>query len=52
MMGVITILSLVINVVVFAIIWKRATSKGINPYTHEVFVGTKDYEEAMARAQK
>lgn len=52
MMGVITILSLVINVVVFAIIWKRATSKGINPYTHEVFVGIKDYEEAMARAQK
>ena len=52
MMGVIAILSLAINVVVFAIIWKRATSMGINPYTHEVFVGTKDYEEAMARAQK
>lgn len=52
MMGVIAILSLAINVVVFAIIWKRAMNKGINPYTHEIFVGTKDYEEAIARAQK
>lgn len=49
MMGVIAVLSLVINVVVFAIIWKRAKKLGINPYKHEVFVGTKDYEEAMAR---
>lgn len=51
MMGVIAVLSLAINVVVFAIIWKRARKMGVNPYTQEVFVGTKDFEEAMARAK-
>lgn len=49
MMGMIAVLSLAINVVVFAIIWKRAKKMHINPYLHPVFVGTKDYEEAMAR---
>lgn len=49
-MGLIAILALVINVVVLAIILKRSKQLGINPYTHEIFVGTKDYDEAMRRA--
>ncbi|MFR0770811.1 MAG: DUF5692 family protein [Limosilactobacillus pontis] len=48
-MGIIAVLSLAINVVVFCIIWKRAKKMHINPYLHPVFAGTKDYEEAMAR---
>lgn len=48
-MGIIAILSIVINVVVFAIIWKRARAMRINPYLQPVFVGTKDYEEAIAQ---
>ena len=49
-MGVISIIALVANVIVLGIIIKRAKRLGINPYTHEVFVGTKDYEEALSRA--
>nr|WP_305069136.1 DUF5692 family protein [Limosilactobacillus kribbianus] len=48
-MGIIAVLSIVINVVVFAIIMKRAKQTHTNPYLHPIFVGTKDYEEAMAR---
>ena len=29
----------------------RAKKLGVNPYKHEVFVGTKDYEKAMARRE-
>ena len=49
-MGVIAIIALAVNVIVLGIIIKRAKQLGINPYTHEVFVGTKDYDEAYARS--
>ncbi len=50
--GVIAILALAINVVCIAVIIKRSIAAKKNPYTNEIFVGTKDYEEAMARAEK
>lgn len=49
--GVIAVLSLLVNVVVLAAIIKRAKAKNINPYKQEVWVGTKDYNEAMERAE-
>ncbi len=50
MQGIIAVLALVINVCVFAAIMKRAKATHTNPYTHDIWVGTKDYEEAKARA--
>ena len=50
MMGIIAVFSIVINVVVFTDIWKRAIKQHINPYLQPVFVGTRDYDEAMARS--
>ena len=48
--GVVAILAIVANVICIAVIIKRSIAMGKNPYSNEVFVGTKDYEEAMARA--
>ena len=50
-MGVIAVLAIVINVVVLSIIIKRSKEQKKNPYKNEIFVGTRDYEEAMARAE-
>ena len=33
------------------VIIKRAKAVGKNPYSNEVFKGTRDFEEAMARAR-
>lgn len=49
--GVISVLSLVVNVVVFAAIIKRSMKLKKNPYKDEIWKGTKDYEEAMSRAE-
>ena len=49
--GVISVLSLVVNVVVFAAIIKRSMKLKKNPYKDEICKGTKDYEEAMSRAE-
>ncbi len=49
--GVVAILALVINVVVMGVIIKRAKQLKKNPFKEEIWVGTKDYEEAMARAE-
>ncbi len=49
--GVISILSIVSNVLVISAIFKRAKRLGINPYTDEVWVGTVDFEEAFKRAE-
>lgn len=49
--GIMGIAALVINVAVLASIIKRAKARGINPYKQEVWVGTKDFDEAMARAE-
>jgi hypothetical protein len=50
-MGVIAVLAVVTNIVVLSIIIKRAKEQHKNPYKNEIFVGTRDYEEAMARAE-
>jgi hypothetical protein len=47
--GVIAILALVANVVCIAVIIKRAIEQKKNPYKEEIWVGTKDFELAMAR---
>ena len=40
------------NVLVLGYILLRAKKQGINPWTKEVFKGTKDYEQAIARADE
>ena len=49
--GVIAVLALAINVLVLAAICKKAAATKTNPYTKEIWGGTKDFEEAMARAE-
>ena len=49
--GVIAVASIVTNVVVLAFIIKRSIELKRNPYKNEIWMGTKDYEEAMARAE-
>lgn len=49
--GVVSILALAINVVVLTMIIKRSVQAKKNPYTNEIWTGTKDFEEAMARAE-
>ncbi len=50
MQSLIAILSIAVNVLCISVIIKRAVKMKKNPYSNEVFVGTKDYEEAMKRA--
>ena len=49
--GVVAVLAFVINVLVFTAIMKRSIEQKKNPYKNEIWVGTKDFEEAMARAE-
>jgi len=49
--GVVAALSIIINICVFCAIIKRAVAAKRNPYKQEIFVGTKDFEEAMERAE-
>ena len=49
--GFMAIIALVANVICLSVIIKRAIEQKKNPYKNEIFVGTKDYEEAMARAK-
>lgn len=51
MQGFISILSIGINVVVFGLITKRAIALKKNPYTQEIWTDSKDYKEAMERAE-
>ena len=51
MQGLMAILSLGINVLCLGVIIKRAIVLKRNPYKQEIFIGTKDFEEAMARAE-
>ncbi len=46
---VVAVIALVANVAALGYIVYRAKKLGVNPYTKEVFVGTKDYEQARAR---
>ena len=50
--GIIAVAAIVINVIVICNIIKKAKAQGINPYKQEVFKGTRDFEEAMARAEE
>ena len=49
--GVISILSIGINVLVLAIIIKRSIQQKKNPYKNEIFTDTKDFQLAMERAE-
>ena len=49
--GVVAVAAIAINVVVMAFIIQRSIRMGKNPYSNDVWAGTKDYEEAMARAR-
>ncbi len=49
MQGVWALLALAANVICISVIIKRSIEQHKNPYTNEIFAGTKDYEEAMAR---
>ena len=49
--GVISIASLAINVLALALIIKRSKEQKKNPYKHEIFTDTKDFQLAMARAE-
>ena len=49
--GVVSILSIMANVICISVIIKRSLEMGKNPYANDVWKGTKDFEEAMARAE-
>ncbi len=49
--GVVAMLAIAANVICMAVIIKRSFAMKKNPYSNDVFAGTKDYEEAMARAE-
>ena len=49
--GVVAVFAILINVLVLTAIIKRSIEQKKNPYTNEIWVGTKDFEEAMARAE-
>lgn len=48
---VVSVIALAVNVAALAYIIYRAKKLGVNPYKHEVFKGTRDFEQAMARAE-
>ena len=48
---VIAFVALVVNIAALGYIIYRAKKLGVNPYTHEVFVGTKDFVQAMDRRE-
>ncbi len=47
--GVVSLLALIANVVCISVIIKRSIEQKKNPYKNEIWVGTKDFELAMAR---
>ena len=46
----VSIAALAVNIGAFGYIMYRAKKLGVNPYKHEVFKGTRDFEQAMSRA--
>lgn len=48
----VSVIALAANVAAIAYIFYRAKKLGVNPYTREVFVGTRDFEQALARADE
>ena len=49
--GVVGFLAVIANVVCMTVIIKRSIEMGKNPYSNDVWAGTRDYEEAMKRAE-
>ncbi len=50
--GIVALAALIANVIVLTMIITRAVKTHTNPYKNDIWVGTKDYEEAMARAER
>ncbi len=48
----VSLVALAANVAALGYVIYRARKLGVNPYTHEVFVGTREYEKAMARREE
>ena len=48
---VVSVIALVANVAALGYIVYRAKKLGVNPYTHEVFTGTRDFVKAMERRE-
>ena len=48
---VVSVLALAANVAALGYVAYRSKKLGRNPYTNEIFVGTKNYEQAMARRE-
>lgn len=49
--GVISVISIGVNLAVFLVILKRAKAQKKNPYTNEIFTDQKDFKLAMERAE-
>ena len=49
--GVLSIVSVALNALVLAIVIKRAIQQKKNPYKHEIFTDTQDFQLAMSRAE-
>ena len=49
--GFVAVLSILINAAALTLIVKRSKEQHKNPYKHEIFSDTKDFREAMARAE-
>lgn len=47
--GIVSLLALIANVLCISVIIKRSIEQKKNPYKNEIWVGTRDYELAMAR---
>ncbi|WP_124054072.1 DUF5692 family protein [Arcanobacterium ihumii] len=47
----VSIIAFIANVAAVGYVIYRARKLKVNPYTHEVFVGTRDFEQAMARRE-
>ncbi|MDE6749432.1 MAG: hypothetical protein K2K21_10315 [Lachnospiraceae bacterium] len=49
--GIISVISIAVNIAVFAVILARAKKQKKNPYTNEIFTDQKDFKTAMSRAE-
>ena len=49
--GVVAMIAIIANVVCISVIIKRSIEQKKCPYTKEIWVGTRDYEQAMSRAE-
>ena len=49
--GVVAMLAIIANVICISVIIKRSIEQKKCPYTKEIWVGTRDYEQAMSRAE-